>query len=181
MSTTLQVLSLLQEYEQHMYEAGAQVHSSRWHCTQARRHASRHSLVVDDLFRASQVREDISASTFVRVEDDDDTLEMICHSRQSNQCNDKENDMPVKENSGSDGLRRRKGNVDELTHKTAMKEDHGESASNSGKAKDDPLFLFGTLPPRELWKAQSDAQQALEHYVKAAQLVIQMQKCLSTK
>jgi hypothetical protein len=196
------VLSLLDDYATHQEKGNAALKQSLWNLYKARHFKSGQiGVLASDGFQASDVREELRARVVLR-----DSLPDLVDERTDKSTIDKEmprfvlvdtvlerqskkgNTAATQDSSAqlaaAFGLRNRKAtdqNKNNKTDSTKQKEWSVEMEATPLSEEDrllaaNPLELFGAMPPRELYKAQEQAKQALQAYVAAANLIVAIQQ-----
>jgi hypothetical protein len=182
----LDALLLLDAYQTAHRQANAELKSSVWGITVARREKP-------DI-GATNIRPDLES--LVRVMEDDSepalqheslTLVDVAEKQQQEKENAGRVDL-LTSSVATMGLRNRHSKTDYSSTTQDYDKDEKKSsmiqeeAENKGQTMADPLQLLGgALPPRGLKDAQVHAKNALESYLQAANIVRELQKLISTQ
>ncbi|GAX13095.1 hypothetical protein FisN_17Hh024 [Fistulifera solaris] len=175
----VEVLSLLDLYQNEHEEASGHFKKALWNLTKAR-HSKKSFMSVDSILVADDVREEVRPRVVLNAASEKDSccsftttdpIHLI-ESMKENQSN------PQSRNAVDEGLRQRKNN-NETKSTVWTVEQHEYYDEEARLSRIDPLDLFGgSLNPRELKIAQENARKSLEAYVKAANLKIDIDRRL---
>jgi hypothetical protein len=197
----LDTLALLGEYSQSHTKGSENVKSCMIHLTKARRSKAA-SVVISTAYTTEQLREEFVARAVVTTADHEEKIAPELSSEDATTLEHAEdiemrdtytlhlNGVPrdtgksgtgmeaTSNNTSEKGLRQRKGASDtgdkdkeEWTVVTEHVPEKDEFLHNI-----DPITLFDGMPPQALREAQKKAREALEHYVKAANLAAKILK-----
>jgi hypothetical protein len=195
----LKSLLLLDAYSKQHFLGEVEQKKCLWNLQKARRFAMRECLVNTKAFSVESVREDIypraivTAEEFVDIPDiekEDEkkdrpkssklhwTLVDPIASEKSKIKHDTNNNHI---NNSDTGMCHRKGKPNEsisLSSKKWIEEDvfEEEETEEDLVRKANPITLFGALPPRDLRLSQANANAAIQAYVDAANIAVQILK-----
>ncbi|CAB9526377.1 expressed unknown protein [Seminavis robusta] len=185
----MDVLALLDAYSQVHERAQKDQKASTWQLTLARKSTGRGGALMNGVMVAEDVREELRAIKVLKCTADEPELQEEETSKKlqrqfvlANATDEdkKQESVSTAAETTTTGLRRRKGNDDKENQAenewTVEKEEELDEEDRLRRA--DPLVFFGAMPPKELRRAQQEAQNALARYVEAANLIVAIQQSM---
>eukprot|EP00979_Chaetoceros_neogracilis_P017046 scaffold10175_cov268-Chaetoceros_neogracile.AAC.2 len=184
-TSLVDVLSRLDQYSTSHTKASTSFKSTIWNICKARRQKG--GLGVGFSVSASDVREELRAHVILECDDehilvDEDTKEKELPRDIPNDLFVLSFGIPKESGKSNDaikslhetGLRKRKGKKGDQSSPSKWTEQSHEDQLEDRLRKQDPIELFGALPPTELKLAQKNAKETLQSYIDAANSAVEI-------